>query len=268
MIAQILECKSKATPENIAAEWGISIVTAKKYLNMTEDDIRKLDNAHKNKRTRVRLIDNYVNIVYKMMCDGIDDVTIFHYIREKGVKGATDTIWEYIQSIGIRNFPNWKTVSPIRLLQWQYPADVIVIKRNQLLKYILTVNPKTKKDKIIGEYIDIIKNKFPAVEKVRTMFCAFYEILMGNNPDALHSFLDKYDKSEISGFCDGIKHDIVPVTNAISMKESSGFVEGCNNKFKFIKRAMYGRAKLPHLTQKCFLAFSIKKENFNLFDLI
>ena len=91
---------------------------------------------------------------------------------------------------------------------------------------------------------------------------------MGGDADALDCFLERYGKSEISSFCDGIKQDFDPVKNAIVMKANSGFVEGGNNKFKLIKRQMYGRANLSHLTQKCLLGFSTKAENFNLFDLL
>jgi hypothetical protein len=252
----------------LAAEFGLSAATAKKYLRMTEEDIQALDRPRSNNWSAKRAMDGYVNIVYKMMRDGIDDETICHYVRRKGFGGDLRTIWDCVQSIGDRNFPGRKKAVPKWLLRRTYPSDVAVIRRAALLKYILTVNPKTKKDKTIGEHIDIIKAKFPAVEMVQTMFLSFHSVLMGGDADALDGFMDSYGESEIAGFCNGIKKDIAPVRNAITMEESSGFVEGCNNKFKFIKRAMYGRSKLPHLTQKCRLAFAAKRQGFNLFDLI
>ncbi|MCD8104733.1 MAG: transposase [Lachnospiraceae bacterium] len=66
----------------------------------------------------------------------------------------------------------------------------------------------------------------------------------------------------------GLKKDIAPVKNAISLDVSSGFVEGNNNKFKLIKRIVYGRSKIVNLTKKCKLAFLIKTDDFNLMDLI
>jgi len=45
-----------------------------------------------------------------------------------------------------------------------------------------------------------------------------------------HRLLDSKAKKII----EGIKKDIAPVKNAISFDESSGFVEGNNNKFKLI----------------------------------
>ena len=51
-------------------------------------------------------------------------------------------------------------------------------------------------------------------------------------------------------------------------KIRSGFVEGNNNKFKLIKRMVYGRSKIVNLTKKCKLAFLIKTKDFTLMDLI
>ena len=254
--------------EALAAEFNISVPTLRKYLRMTDEDLQALDRPRCNNRNTGRVMDDYVNIIYKMLRDGIDVGTIFHYVRRKGFSGDSGTIWQYIQSIALWNFPERGKLIPTVLLKWKYPDDVTVIKRTALLKYILTVNPKTKKDETISEYIDMVKAKFPAVEMVRSIFLSFHSVLMGSNADALDGFLERYCKSEIASFCDGIKQDIVPVKNAISMSVSSGFVEGGNNKFKLIKREMYGRANLPHLTRKCLLGFSIKKQDFNLFDLI
>ncbi|MFM2489779.1 transposase [Enterococcus avium] len=49
---------------------------------------------------------------------------------------------------------------------------------------------------------------------------------------------------------------------------SSGFVEGNNNKFKLIKRIVYGRSGLVNLSKKCLLAFSATQEDFSLSDLL
>ena len=64
------------------------------------------------------------------------------------------------------------------------------------------------------------------------------------------------------------KLNIAPVKNAISLDVSSGFVEGNNNKFKLLKRIVYGRSGLVNLAKKCFLAFRSKDSSLNLFDLI
>ena len=75
-------------------------------------------------------------------------------------------------------------------------------------------------------------------------------------------------KQECLYLSNGLKKDIAAVKNAISTPISSGFVEGNNNKFKLIKRIVYGKMNLVNLFKKCFIAFLATKDNFSIYDLI
>lgn len=66
-------------------------------------------------------------------------------------------------------------------MEWVLPPEVTVISRTDLFKYILTCNPKTKRESIIGKYIHRIKNTYPVVEKVESMFKEFHSLLMGKD---------------------------------------------------------------------------------------
>ena len=81
-------------------------------------------------------------------------------------------------------------------MEWALPPGVTVISRMDLLKYILTCNPKTKRDSVIGEYIGQIKSLYPAVEKVETMFKEFHSLLMGNDEEKLDELLTNYDNED------------------------------------------------------------------------
>ena len=234
---------------------------------MTDKEIREMDNP-KNYKTRKRAGNDFVNIIYKMMVDGYDDETIYQYLRKTGITTPRNTLYEYIQAISKENFPDRKRMYGMRLTDEKYPDDVIVIKRTELLKHILTVDPKKKKDKTISENLSLIKEKFPIVAWAEVAFHEFHEILMGDAPEKIDEYIGKYEGTKISSFCNGLKKDITPVKNAISLEVSSGFVEGNNNKFKLIKRIVYGRSKIVNLTKKCKLAFLIKTDDFNLMDLI
>ena len=82
---------------------------------------------------------------------------------------------------------------------------------------------------------------------METVFNEFHTILMGNEPEKMDEFLERYSNGKLTAFCNEIKRDIAPVKNAISHPESSGFVEGNNNKFKVLKRIVYGRSGLVNL---------------------
>ena len=156
----------------------------------------------------------------------------------------------------------------MRLMDQRYPDDVIVIRRNELLKHIRTNDPKKEKDKVISENLDIIQKKFPTITWVADAFHEFHEILMGDEPGKIDRYIEKYADMELSSCCNSLKKDIASVRNAISMDVNSGFVEGNNNKFKLIKRMVYGRSKIVNLTQKCKLTFLLNTEDFTLMDLI
>ena len=95
-----------------------------------------------------------------------------------------------------------------------------------------------------------------------------HSLLMRKEESKLDEYLKEYEKSEIQAFCTGIKKDILPVKNAISFSISSGFVEGNNNKFKLIKRILYGRSKIVNLFRKCYLPFLMNNSVFQLMDLL
>lgn len=213
-------------------------------------------------------MDKYINIIFKMQRDGVSDDLIYFYILKHGYGENQNTLWNYIYCIEKNNFPNRTPINHRYLLEWSYPDDVNVIKRTSLLKYLLTKNPKIKKDETIAKYIHEIKAKHPVVEIVEEMFDTFHSIIMGNDTDRLDDFIEKYRDSKIASFCNGIERDIAPVKNAISLEVSSGFVEGNNNKFKLIKRIVYGRSGLVNLAKKCTLAFLSKNSSFSLTDLI
>jgi len=251
--------------KTIAEEFSLDPRSARKYVKMTDAEIAKLDMPTEyNKRTTV--MDGYINIIYKMLRDRIKPATIMTYVIRAGYAGKQSTLEAYIKSLAKNNFNirlgmNWPYV-------FEYPDDVTVIKRHDLLRHITTKNPKVKKDATIAQYLVIVKEKYKIVVTLEEAYDEFYELLMGDDPDKLDGFVAKYKGSIIDGFVEGIRRDIAPVKNAISRDESSGFVEGSNNKFKLIKRILYGRANLSNLFKKSYVAFQAKLQNFNLRQLV
>ena len=252
----------------MAETFGIAPPTAKRYLFMTKEDIASLDHPA-NYRKRESSMNAWLNVIYKMMADGCSNELIYFYIRhQKSFHDSKRKLENYIYVIGKNNFPDRVPFNAKTTMEWVLPPEVTVISRTDLLKYILTCNPKTKRDPVIEKYIHQIKSTYPVVEKVESMFKEFHSLLMGKDETKLDEYLEKYEESEIQSFCNGIKKDITPVKNAISFSVSSGFVEGNNNKFKVLKRIVYGRSGLVNLEKKCKLAFLSKSKDFSLFALL
>ena len=249
----------------ISHEFDISQLSAKKYIQMSEEEINALDYPNEYKK-RTTMGDDYINIIYKMLRDGIIPEVILAYVLKLGYQGTIRAITLRIERMAKNNFgielkKGWYS-------KYEYPSDITVIKRKDVLKYITTRNPKIKKDKTIEANIEIIKEKFPTIEELEKSYISFHEILMGKDSSKLDDFIETYKDSSIKSFVDGIKKDIAPVKNAISYETSSGFVEGNNNKFKLIKRILYGRSKLVNLFRKCYLPFLMNNVNFKLSSVI
>ena len=235
---------------------------------MTKEEIDGLDNPN-NYKKRESTMNAWLNVIYKMMVNGCRNETIYFYIKNQEEFHESDhKLADYIYVIGKNNFPDRIPFNIKTTMEWVMPPEVIVINRTDLLKYTLTCNPKTKRDAVIEKYIVLIKENYPVIEKVETMFKEFHALLMGGNVIKLDEYLEKYSESKIQSFCNGIKKDITPVKNAISFSVSSGFVEGNNNKFKVLKRIVYGRSGLVNLEKKCKLAFLSKQQNFSLTALL
>jgi len=231
----------------VAEKFQIAQPSVKKYLHMSESEIVDMDSP-RNYKKRDSSMNNWLNIIFKMMVDNYSNETIYFYIRQqREFTESKEKLEKYIYLIGKNNFPDRIPFNAKYLMESSFPSEVSCFKRTEILKYVLTCNPKVKKDEDLGKYIDVIKEKYPVVIQVENTFREFHGIIMGDNPDKIDEFLEKYKNSEIETFCNGIKRDIAPVKNAISHSVSSGFVEGNNNKFKLLKRIVYGRSGLVNL---------------------
>lgn len=143
----------------------------------------------------------------------------------------------------------------------EYSKNETVITRRDLLKYLLTIDNEKIKDKAIESNFGIIKEKYPIVRQIQTTFKDFHDTIFNGDENKLDNFIETY-KDILPSFCNGLKKDITAVKNAISNEINSGFVEGNNNKFKLIKRIVYGKQKICNLFKRCFLAFTESVNKF------
>ncbi len=233
-------------------------------------------------------INGFRNMIYKMCKDNISPVIIKEYVLYKGYTGTKISLESFIKRILYNNF-DIKTYRDSFQQKALYPG-LVIIKRRDLLKYITTKNEKIPKDKTITKYLNIIKDKYPVINEIINAYNDFYNIFKVKDESLLDVFINKYSvnkynvdektgeiietddnienvKSGIEGFIKSIKKDIAPIKAAISYNENSGFVEGNNNKFKLIKRILYGKSNLVNLFNKVFSIFALNYKN-NIFDLL
>lgn len=238
---------------------------------MTVDEVEGILRGKPRMRQGIE-IRNYTHMIFKMLTAGVDANTIFWYVRRKGFCGTDQTLINAIYRLHNNN----KQLCHHRLTaQWdiykkRYPEDVIVIHRSKLLKYLLTVTEKKLafRDKLIGEYIDIIREHYPIVSFVEKAFREFHETIMGDDAGKIDTYINSYEDTKLNSFALGLQVDKEAVKNAIIHNVSSGFVEGNNTKFKLVKRALGGRSGIVNLERKTILAFLATTDDFNITEML
>lgn len=260
----------------------------KKYIRMSDEEVEKsLEiTPYKKKTTEA---DDYLNMIYKMLKDGIPTSYICRYVYEQGYTGTLDSLKFRIKTMATNN--GLKKMKKSEFLACLGRNQICEIKRNDVLKYITIKDKNKMKNSAVAEYYELICDKYPMIKEAEIAWDEFYTTLMGKDPKKLDEFIAHYSfesdqqKEEkdlrtemdiqrspicetMNKFVKGIKKDIAPIKNAISFSLSSGFVEGGNCRYKLTKRLMFGRAKQEHLFHKNYAISIIMRQQRNPKELI
>ena len=244
----------------ISKQFNISRYYIKKYISLSEEEVLKLQ-IKKDYNKKPTEFSKYKNIVYKMLIDGKSLEYIIAFVLKSGYSKSIISLKGKIYSLAKNN--GIKGITFRKYSKKQYSQDEIIITRKELLKYLLTINEVKDKSSTIDKYIEKIKDKYLIVNQVQTIFRDFHDTIFSKQEDDLDNFIQKYN-SILPSFCNGLKKDITAVKNAISSEINSGFVEGNNNKFKLIKRIVYGKQKICNLFKRCYLAFTSTLDDLSL----
>ena len=263
-ILNIRKDSQNLTMDELIEKYKRTRVFIQKYLKMTDDEIEKIKDKKNYNRNKKTNFNKYTNIIYKMLKDKQPIEYIMAYILKQGYNGSLISLRGIICIIAKNN--NIPEVHFRIYNEYEYPKDETIITRYELLKYILTVNTNKEKSKMINDNLKIIENKFPIVKEIRIMFKDFHDTIFSKDSELIDIFIEMYNDM-LPSFCNGLKKDIAAVKFAISDPINSGFVEGNNNKFKLIKRIVYGKQKLVNLFKRCYLAFTSTLEDLSLLKL-
>lgn len=255
--------KKIITITELSNKYNLSRITVEKYLKMSNDEIEQIKSKRNNKRKETEF-SKYRNIAYKMLMDKISLEYILAYILNcgysKGILSLKGKIYSLAKNNGI------EYIEFVRYSGYEYPNDETIITRQELLKYLLTIDENKEKNKDISKHIEIIEEKYPIVKEVATIFKEFHDTIFSKDANKLDTFIESF-QNILPSFCKGLKKDITAVKNAISNEINSGFVEGNNNKFKLIKRIVYGKSKICNLFKRSYLAFTSTLDDLSLLKL-
>ena len=255
----------KPKKKNFCSKYGISPASLNKYLSMTDEEVEQVLEITEYKKRHTDM-DDYLNIVYKMLRDNFDPAFIYSYILHIGYSGSRMSLESHIKALALNNFGI--IIGKNFFVKEQYPEDVTIISRFDVLKYMTITDKEKMKGSDVDKYYSIIEERYLVVKQCSEIWASFHNILMGDDPDQLDGFLEKYEDSPITPFINGIKKDIAPVKAAISSPVSSGFVEGGNCRYKATKRLMFGRSGLHHLFLKTYAISIIMRTGKSVSGLI
>jgi transposase len=97
----------------------------------------------------------------------------------------------------------------------------------------------------------------PALDLTAEHVRSFAELMNDHRGQDLGQWMERVqadDLPALHGFVNGPGQDLDAVVAGLSLRYSSGAVEGHNNKIKMIKRQMLGRANLDLLRKRVLLA--------------
>ncbi|MCU1293138.1 MAG: Mobile element protein [Bryobacterales bacterium] len=110
----------------------------------------------------------------------------------------------------------------------------------------LMSKPKPELNSKQREMVEILKRRCPGFAMMRHLVLSFRSIVCGGKASSLKRWAEKAEATgfeAIRSFARQLKKDWAAVQNAVKQVWSNGPVEGHINRFKTLKRQMYGRAK-------------------------
>lgn len=232
----------------------LNITNAKVRDYIKRDEVLLINNL--NEKHIKKGADIYANIIYKMLKDEINITDIMKYLRCKFEFNDFKKMKNAIQNIA-KNYFN-RTETSRKIMKKKALENKIVIKRNELIRYLATL--RGKKSKKVRTYLPLIRRRYPIIIEMEKSFHYFSNCMKDTSVQYINSFIDYYSTSNVMklrGFAKGLIRDIKAVKASIATGITSGFVEGGNNKVKLIKRLAYGRMKFERLKQKILVISSL-----------
>ena len=107
-----------------------------------------------------------------------------------------------------------------------------------------------------AQQLKAILARCPALDRTANTFALrrVDEQPPGPAPQSVDRGVQADDLPALHGFVTGLGQDLDAVVAGLSLRYSSGAVEGHNNKIKMLKRQMFGRANFDLLRKRVLLA--------------
>jgi transposase len=187
-------------------------------------------------------LDPYKPYLGRQWAEGRRNATVLlTEIRSQGYRGSYRVLAAYLR--------------PFRKPGTLPPAAPVPPKARDISSWILTSPGNLDDDDKAA--LARARQKCPHLDALAGHVAEFAKMLTGLNGDRLDDWLAAVESDDgqpdLRSFARGIRRDHDAVRNGLTLRWSSGAVEGNNTKIKHIKRIMYGRANFDLLRKMALL---------------
>lgn len=161
---------------------------------------------------------------------------LYRELRERGYRGSSVTIRRVTK--------RWRSSVPILV-----KAPPPKLPTPKALTWLL-LKPGDQATQEERRLVEELLQQSEAIKQGYELIRDFWEMVRGRKAESFTTWLEAAGKSkltELENFATGLKRDEMAVRAALSSEWSNGQSEGQINRLKFIKRQMFGRAKLDLL---------------------
>ncbi|MGW6362450.1 ISL3 family transposase [Streptomyces sp. NPDC055092] len=221
----------------IARQLGLARNTVRRFANAADPDELLVGRW----TGRASILDPYTPYLHQRWAEGCTVARrLFEEVRERGYPGGESVVKKYVAKLresfphdpprkapSVRNVTSWLTRHPDRLTDDQ----------TQQLKAILV--------------------RCPALDRTAHHVRAFAELMNNRQGKYLDQWITRVKADDLPAlhtFVTGLGQDLDAVVAGLTLKWSSGAVEGQNNKIKMLKRQMFGRANFDLLRKRVLLS--------------
>ncbi|MFI1259236.1 ISL3 family transposase [Streptomyces netropsis] len=184
---------------------------------------------------RTSILDPHKPYLHQRWNEGCTNAAqLFAELRERGYQGGSTIVRQYIRAV-----------------REAFPHDDVPRKPPSVRDVAswITRHPDSL-DTDQTEQLKVILARCPALDRTAEHVRAFPGLMNNRNGRQLHLWVAKVQADDLPAlhtFTAGLTQDLDAVVAGLTMRYSSGPVEGHNNKIKMLKRQMFGRANFDLL---------------------
>ncbi len=263
--AMIVHCESTYSAGELARRKVYEEILKLNEAGYTERKIAKLLKVSRNtiskviksnidelcRNNRKMLLDKYLTEISTAIKDGKTATAIYHELKAGGKKpGSRSNFHGYLDKVArslgltLEKFRHQSVPLPDNTIP---EKDFDYLKRTDLFQYLWGSQALKEAHR------QFVFETYPIVAELKKCILEFRQIFIYKNPFLLYLFIDHClasSTARLANFAKRLRQDFEAVENAVTSNLSNGFVEGCNNKIKMVKRVMYGRCSIRLLKAK------------------